>query len=55
MIEMQNNRGEAMPILPYPFYQLGRHKCSCGKKFWRLTNYHAHYALYHIVLGDYPL
>lgn len=49
--QMQNSRGEWVPSIPLPFYGI-KHKCSCGKSFWRERNYEAHYALIHIVLGD---
>lgn len=51
---MENKRGEWVPAIPLPFYGLRKH-CSCGKKFWRQHSYFAHYALEHIVLGEYAL
>lgn len=53
-ISMQNKRGEWVPAIPLPFYGFKK-KCSCGASFWKSSNYEAHYALQHIVLGALPL
>lgn len=44
-----SDRGRWVPAIPLPLYVLGRKRCSCGRGFWRLRNYHAHYALVHIL------
>ena len=46
----RNARGEWVPAIPEPFYGLRKH-CQCGREFWRLTGYRAHYALVHILEG----
>jgi len=47
----KNTRGEWVPAIPLPFYlPPGRKRCSCGKRFWTLEGYEAHYALRHILL-----
>jgi len=51
---MQNQRSEWVISIPLPFYGLKK-RCSCGATFWRESNYNAHYALRHIVLGELPL
>lgn len=52
--QMRNKRDEWVPSIPLPFYGLLK-RCDCGAKFWRIKNYRAHYALYHIIEGVYPL
>jgi hypothetical protein len=47
----QNARGEWVPAIPLPLYGLRKH-CRCGRKFWRLASYRAHYALTHILDGE---
>ncbi len=51
---MANDRSEFVPAIPEPLYGLKK-ACSCGRSFWRLQNYRAHYAHDHIVMGTQPL
>lgn len=53
-VTMENKRGEWVPAIPMPLFGLKK-GCSCGRKFWKLRNYEAHYAYEHIVLGELPL
>jgi len=47
----QNKKGEWVPSIPMPYMGL-RNECSCGKKFWKMYNYEAHFALVHILRGE---
>lgn len=51
---MANDRSEEVPAIPMPLFGLKK-QCSCGRRFWKLRNYQAHYAHEHIVLGTLPL
>lgn len=48
-ITCQNKRGEWVPAIPLPYFRAFRYECTCGKKFWTLYGYEAHYALRHIL------
>jgi hypothetical protein len=64
-VMMQNARGEWVPAIPLPLQtKFGRAQCDeviyadaeggvvrCGRKFWELEAYRAHYALEHILAG----
>lgn len=60
-VSTTNKKGQWVPAIPEPFYGL-RKMCThsdntpshpslnyCGKKFWTLKAYRAHYALEHIL------
>ena len=47
MTATQNKKGEWVPAIPEPYYGI-RKMCGCGKSFWTLEGYQAHYALKHI-------
>lgn len=50
--QTQNKEGEWVPAIPLPYFG-NRYHCFCGRKFWKMKNYRAHYALVHILkLGE---
>jgi hypothetical protein len=48
--QTQNKRGEWVPAIPLPLFGI-RKRCQCGKRFWTLGGYRAHYAYVHIWAG----
>jgi hypothetical protein len=50
-MERQTASGRWVPDIPLPLYGLRKH-CHCGRKFWTLYRYQAHYALVHILEMD---
>lgn len=52
-IQVQNDRGEWVPVAPLPFpllpLFLKRFRCGCGKVRWTKKRYYEHYAYAHIL------
>ena len=49
--QTKNKKGQWVPAIPLPYYG-HRKMCMCGRKFWFMENYEAHYALKHILFPD---
>lgn len=48
-VSVQNKRGEWVPAIEEPYYNLITKECRCGKKFLTKERYEEHYALKHIL------
>lgn len=50
-VSTQNKRGEWVTAIPEPYWLrlLDHCQCYCGRKFWSMESYQAHYALKHIL------
>ena len=50
--QTQNKKGQWVPAIYEPYYNLFTKECHCGKKFLTLKRYREHYALEHILCLD---
>jgi hypothetical protein len=49
-VQTQNQRGEWVPAIPLPLLGI-RKRCGCGRRFWTMDGYRAHYAYAHAWMG----
>lgn len=47
--QTQNRWGGWVEAIREPYYRLFRKECFCGDKYWTMSGYRGHYAVFHIL------